>query len=202
MLEQNNIFYLFKVFINVCPKRIYIIKINRQRISHCDFSVLSKIISLRQETICDALTLTGWIKFLSNFFSSLQILNRCQHQNVKNGRPSPLTSTLPHCIGNLGFQPIWAQHQKFVAEPPRPPPYRKFGISADLDSASKVGDRPPYIGNLGFQQIWAQHQKLVADPPPPQPYRKFWDLCRFGLSIKSWSWTLPHHIGNLGFQQI
>ena len=46
----------------------------------------------------------------------------------------------PHCIGNLGFQQIWTQHQKLVADPP---PYREFGISADLDSASKVGGRPP-----------------------------------------------------------
>ena len=103
------------------------------------------IISLRQESICDPLTLTGWIKFLSKFFSSPQILTRCQHQNVRSGRPlSPLPSPPPPHIENLRFQQIWTQYQKLVGDPcPLPPPCREFGISADLDSASKVGDGPP-----------------------------------------------------------
>ena len=86
--------------------------------------------------------------------------------------------------------------------PPTPPWTWEFGILANLDSASKVGNQFPPTNQPTNQPT----------PTPRTLDMGIWDFSKIGLSIKSWKlvstnlstpWTkptpqLPGH-GNLGF---
>ena len=113
---------------------------------------LSVELMMMLETICFALTLTGWKKFLSKFYSSPQILTRCQHQNQTPPSPPPTV------YSGFGILTDLDSASKIGTLPP-PPPYSGFGILAYLDSASKVGTLfPPFppltMHIVGFYQIW------------------------------------------------
>ena len=83
----------------------------------------AQLISFRRETICDALTQTGWKKFLSKFFSSRQ-MERLESFKLTFESWSPTPSQkwefgiLAHLeMGLLEFfQQIWTQHQKLALE--------------------------------------------------------------------------------------
>ena len=103
------------------------------------------VISFQRETICDALVQTGLQIFLSKFISSPQMHARGQHQI----QCIPfVTSPPPSGNGNFGLG-LGSEHLK--------PQKWDFGILADLDSGSKVGNwlsrippPPPPHDNLGF----------------------------------------------------
>ena len=87
---------------------------------------------------------------------------------------------------------------KLVSTPPPTNQTWEFGILANLDSATKVGNwltptnpppsPPPDMGIWDFSKfgLSIKSWKLVSTNPLPPTDMGIWDFSKFGLSIKSW----------------